>query len=332
MAVHAVGFSSDFGNRGVDELQMPQQDPGNLLRRGGILGIDDAGKQQQPPQEFWIDPTMLGEWRSDLGCNASVCGNLEPSGRNHVTTSPVFPFPSADTSSVKAPGAVPGVLPHSRLPKSGTTSTSGRHALPLPPVSSSARDIVAVLFQQNQEINAFLCFQNERMQNELVEMLDRHSRTVQSVLRQQVAKRLMEKEAELLSLKHRNEELEEKVRQITEENQFWFNMAKNSEVIVRNLQSSLEQTLHHGDLNNRVVMFPADDAHSCCYEEDCTAAAPAAGAGSAKLCTTCGATDVCILSLPCRHLCLCKDCASRAAACPVCGATVNNFLEVFVCR
>ncbi|XP_074589713.1 BOI-related E3 ubiquitin-protein ligase 1-like isoform X2 [Curcuma longa] len=328
MAVHAVGFSSDFGNRGVDELQMSQQDPGNLLRRGGILGI---GKQQQSLREIWIDQTMLGEWRSDLGCNVSVGGNLEPakslvlSGRDHVATSPVFPFPGAAT-------AVPGILPHSRLPKFGTTSTSGRHALPLPPVSSSARDLVAVLFQQNQEIKAFLCFQNERMQNELVEMLDRHSRTVQSVLRQQAAKRLMEKEAELLSVKHRNEELEEKVRQITEENQFWFNMAKNNEVIVRNLQSSLEQTLHHGDLNNCNVMFPADDAHSCCYEDDCTAAAPAADAGSAKLCKTCGVRDVCIISLPCRHLCLCKDCASSAVDCPVCGTTVNNFLEAFVCR
>ncbi|KAG6479545.1 hypothetical protein ZIOFF_063011 [Zingiber officinale] len=352
MAVQAVGFS-DFGSRSmevygsvadrsgfgvfraVDELQMSQQDPGNLLWLGVNLGV---GKQQQSAQEISTDPRMVGEWQSDLACNGSVYGDLGPvkslvlPGRNHPATSPVLPLPGAATDSVKVTGAVPGILPQSRLPETGTPSTSGRPASTLPPVSSSTRDLISVLYQQSQEIGAFVRLQNERMQGGLLEMFNRHSRSVLSVLRQQATMRLMEKEADLQRAIRRNAELEEKVRQMSNENQFWFNMAKNNEAIARSLQLNLEQALHQGDLSDHKVTLQADDAHSCCYEEGSSAAVPAADAGRTKLCKTCGVRGISILLLPCRHLCLCQHCASHAVACPVCGVTLSNFLEVFLCR
>lgn len=145
-------------------------------RDGSIVGLrhrlfnlefmdDDAGKQQQSPQEISTDPRVLGEWQSDLACNGSVYGNLGPAkslvlpGRNHVATSPVLPFPGAATDLVKVTGVVPGILPQSRLLETGTPSTSGRQASTLPPVSSSTRDLISVLYQQSQEIDAFVRLQ-----------------------------------------------------------------------------------------------------------------------------------------------------------------------------
>lgn len=162
----------------------------------------------------------------------------------------------------------------------------------------------------------------------------------------QVMKKLEEKDTELENASRKNAELEEKVRQISSENQFWFNVAKNNEAIVSNLRTSLEQILLQSSTVNAVqpkegygdsdgMSFPVDGAQSCCFEgkEERTNGAVKTVAAEAwdgrKRCRVCYETDVSVLLLPCRHLCLCKDCESKVDSCPICHANKNACLQIF---
>ncbi|KAG6506805.1 BOI-related E3 ubiquitin-protein ligase 1-like [Zingiber officinale] len=332
MAVQTIGFSSEFGARGIDEILMLQQDPRQVCSNFGI------GKQQQ--SQIRTDPSMFSERKREQTCNVSTpakrlrAESVALNGCNSVATSPFFPFLDQTANApVKLVGTIPGFLPQSRLPESCATSTSGRHASSLQPVSASFGNLVSLLYQQNLEIDAFIRLQHERMLRELKEMRTRHCQAVLSSLPKQTAKSLMEKEAELQSAARRNAELEEKVRQMSEENRFWFNMAKNNEAVASNLRSSLEQALlrggaSYGDAGEVAadVVPDTDDVESCCEAENSVA-----DARQWKACKACGARDVSVLLLPCRHLCLCEDCEPGADGCPLCGATKQNSFRVLMC-
>ncbi|WOL02528.1 BOI-related E3 ubiquitin-protein ligase 1-like [Canna indica] len=334
-------------NSALDDLQMVH-DPRNLLQLHaanmgaiGELSPLHAAKQQQI--QILTNATVFSDRQSELTCNASGSRKRAreesmamPPGHN-PTLSPLFGFLNpTSTVTVNPAGAsgVSGFLSQCRQPESGATSTSGRQPSSLQQVSSSARDLVSVLYQQNLEIDALVRLQSERLRVELEEARKRHCRALLSVLEQQVANRLMEKEAELQNASRRNAELQEKMRQINEENRIWFSMAKNNEAIVCNLRTSLEQALLQGANGAAfgdgecAAAFPADDAQSCCFEvED----APAEDARRRKTCKACGERDVCVLLLPCRHLCLCKECEATADECPICGTAKNAYLQVFMC-
>lgn len=175
-----------------------------------------------------------------------------------------------------------------------------------------------------------------------------------SAVEQRAAKRLREKETELEDATRRNVELEEKVRQMSAENQMWFNIAKNNEAIVNSLRTSLEQVLlqnvasaapddpgnqgreGYGDSEGAVAAFPANDAQSCCFEDDKREAEVAAVRENEELrlrrgCKVCRDEDACVLLLPCRHLCLCMVCEPKIDTCPICHSMKNASLQIFMC-
>ncbi|XP_042435925.1 BOI-related E3 ubiquitin-protein ligase 1-like [Zingiber officinale] len=342
MAVEAMVFASDFGYRGMDELQIVNQDAGNLLQLGSNLG-SEGGKllMQQQARQIVLNPTMLSDRKSELTCNESHPGkrarveSVALPCHNQITATHPFTYISAPPKGAGV--GVHELLVQSRLQESCGVSTSGRQALTPQPVSSTVHDLVSLLYQQNLEVDSLVRLQNERLRCELEEMCNRHYRAFLSVCGQQAAKQLMEKETGLQSALLRNVELEEKIRLMSAENQLWFNMAKNNEAIVSNLRTTLEQALHERVANRETNVMSCDlgaeDAQSCCYEADnaAAAAAPAVESRRAKACKVCCEKDVCMLLLPCRHLCLCKVCESVAVACPVCGAIKNSRLQVFMC-
>lgn len=85
--------------------------------------------------------------------------------------------------------------------------------------------------------------QNQKLRLIVEETRKKHCRSLLSIIEQQSLKRLEEKEIELENVSRVNVHLQEKVKQISEENQMWFNAAKNSEARVSSLRSSLEQML-----------------------------------------------------------------------------------------
>ncbi|MQL82343.1 hypothetical protein Taro_014817 [Colocasia esculenta] len=250
----------------------------------------------------------------------------------------------------------------SRLNDSSVSSTSGRPpagapapALISPATNPLVQDLVSQLYSQSHEIDALVRLQNEKLRSGLEEARKRHCRTLLSAMEQAVIRRLREKEAELESVSRRNAELEERIRQIAAENQVWFNVARNNEAIVSSLRASLEQVLQnaniagggtvppaatmpqdveegYGDSDCVAPAYPAEDAQSCCYEgaADVDKSDSPKKSRERRVCKVCMQQEVSVLLLPCRHLCLCKQCEARLDACPVCNAVKNASLQIFM--
>jgi E3 ubiquitin-protein ligase BOI and related proteins len=142
--------------------------------------------------------------------------------------------------------------------------------------------------------------------------------------------RLIEKESELETAKQRNIQLEEKLTQTNAEMYVWFDMAKNNEAIAMALRAKLDQAiLAMAEGSGGCDGHNADDAQSSCVEGSEERADVARR--RRRVCGVCGGNDACVLLLPCRHLCLCKECEPMSATCPLCFSMKNASLEISFC-
>ncbi|XP_020592947.1 probable BOI-related E3 ubiquitin-protein ligase 3 [Phalaenopsis equestris] len=241
-----------------------------------------------------------------------------------------------------------------RVFDSASACTSGRPTnVPIqsaPAPLSFGQEILAQIYHQNSEMDALIRLQNERIRLGAEEVRKRHCRSLFSNLKQIVVKRFQEKEIELEEANRKNAELEEKIQQVNAESQLWFNVAKNNEVLVSNLRTNLEQVLLQNAATAAAVTpltegygdsdGIAGDAESFCFDDDtrmAAAALPTCMPSTAKKttlqqmnCKVCGVVEVSVLVLPCRHLCLCQNCESSVAICPLCNYPKNASLQVFM--
>ena len=207
------------------------------------------------------------------------------------------------------------------------------------------------------------------MKKALERKIQHHSKSLLVLMQKCMESSMREKEIEIEEAKHRNQELEERVKQISLESHLWQNAARHNEAMVNTLRSNLEQILaqsreqqinhlgSHGNDNMKEGCGETDgghidadehiDAESCVYGEiirerkDCHSDEDHHKAGNLLLkesimtgkhpCRFCKKNEVCILLLPCRHLCLCKECDTRYAHnCPICGCTKNASMRVYL--
>ncbi|XP_078432591.1 putative BOI-related E3 ubiquitin-protein ligase 3 [Wolffia australiana] len=232
-----------------------------------------------------------------------------------------------------------------RLRDSALSSTSGRSGSSPPAANPLVREFLSQLNQQRLEVDNLIRLQNDRLRKGIEEARKRHCRALILAMEEAVVRRLREKEAELESVTRRNAELEEKVWQMTAENQMWFSVARNNEAIVAGLRASLEQALQsaggaaaappppaaveEGFGDSDCVALPAgfqaEDEQSCCNGPE-----PVKELSKTRVCRVCEEEEVSVLLLPCRHLCLCKKCEARLDACPICSAAKNASLQIFL--
>ena len=188
------------------------------------------------------------------------------------------------------------------------------------------------------------------MKQALEENLQLHTRGLIATIEGNMSKRLKAKDEELEKAHRKSLQLEERLKQLTVEAQLWRNLAKNNELMAVNLRQSLEQVVvqARNQQKNCHMYHPnhisreegcgesseVDDAESCqVFGDHCP---PINLIGSDKellekrKCKVCRVNEVCMLLLPCRHLCLCRDCERPIDACPSCGTTKNASVQVYV--
>ncbi|KAL5732329.1 hypothetical protein ACOSQ2_032021 [Xanthoceras sorbifolium] len=256
--------------------------------------------QHQTSNLMIQNPLMAGGTESDLtSCNAY--GYLKRTRDNEI----MF----ANSNHLQHQNQRSKLLVADNASGFGTASTSGRHA---------DQDLDSYIDNQSLELRAFIRLQNQKLRA-----------MVGLIVEKQILRKVEEKERELERAKRVRRELEEKVKQKSEENQMWFNVAKQSEATVFSLRQSLVQLLlyNNNDGNNNhnhaIEGFgetngvdDIDDAQSPIQQ-------------LIKNCKGCGGGDASVLLLPCRHLCLCKHCEFRFNCCPVCNSVKNAALNVF---
>ncbi|KAK2634704.1 hypothetical protein Ddye_029501 [Dipteronia dyeriana] len=182
------------------------------------------------------------------------------------------------------------------------------------PASTSSRhrddqDLNSYLDGQNLELKAFIRLQNEKLRA-----------MVGLIMEERIMRKVEAKERELEIAKRVKRDLEEKVKEKSEENQMWFNVAKQSEASVFSLRQSLVKLLLYNNINSHDHVIEGFGETN--GEDD------EARQVMMKSCKGCGGGDVSVLVLPCRHLCLCKHCDFRFNCCPVCNSVKHAALNV----
>lgn len=190
--------------------------------------------------------------------------------------------------------------------------------------------------RQTRQIDIFLQLQNERLRCALQQQNKKQITTLLNSIEPNALARVRQTEQDLATVTRRTRELEECLKMAEMEAEAWKRMAMENEAMVLGLNNMLGQareSLCWASINGG----PAQDSESVCEcdwaEGGKTAVQEnetAGGVGTRKTgCKGCKTQRSCVVFLPCKHLCACRECASLLAMCPVCKSVKEGTVEVF---
>ncbi|XP_010536507.1 PREDICTED: E3 ubiquitin-protein ligase BOI-like [Tarenaya hassleriana] len=196
------------------------------------------------------------------------------------------------------------------------------------------QELASQIQQQQSEIDRFVVQQTEKLRMELEERQRAQTRILASAIQNAVAKKLKEKDEEIVRMGKLNWVLQERAKSLYVENQIWRDLAQTNEATANTLRANLEQVLaqvdgaaveDHRPSAAAAVEEDAESSCGSCGEDD-------EGGRKAEVrggCRRCGEREASVLVLPCRHLCLCTVCGSALLrACPVCDTVMNASVHV----
>lgn len=220
---------------------------------------------------------------------------------------------------------------------SSVTSASGSMTAS-PSVLLSLGDIRSELERQKEEFDQFIKIQEEQLAKGVRDMKQRHIASFLNTIEEGVSKKLREKEAELENMNRKNRELTERIKQVATEARNWQSRAQYNESVVNILKNNLQNAISQGVDQGKEGFGDSevDDATSYIDPTNYLTVAGArgksiAGGGHEHLtCKACRSREVCILLMPCRHLCVCKECDGYISVCPVCNIPKSASVEVYL--
>ncbi|PON65065.1 E3 ubiquitin-protein ligase BOI [Parasponia andersonii] len=195
-------------------------------------------------------------------------------------------------------------------------------------------DIDRELQQQDTEIDRFLKLQGDRLRQTILEKVQSTQLQTISVLEDKVIEKLREKQVEVENINKKNMELEERMEQLSVEAGAWQQQARYNENMITALKFNLQQVFAQSrDSKEGCGDSEVDDTASCCYGRSLDFHLLCKENNNMKemmTCKACRVNEVCMLLLPCKHLCLCKDCESKLSYCPMCQSSKFIGMEVYM--
>ncbi|KAL6525973.1 hypothetical protein OROHE_015497 [Orobanche hederae] len=190
-----------------------------------------------------------------------------------------------------------------------------------------SQTVSAHLANQRVEIDMLINSQIERLSMALQEqrkqqislLMRKHEPKIQFLIKQ--------KEEEIEKAARRTLELQFFLRRMEMENQTWQRVATENEAMVASLNIKIER-LRETAANNSA----ADDAESyCCLEEEEEVKVEDLEQKTRKIvCKWCNCRNSCVIMLPCRHLCSCRECDAFLDSCPVCKMVKKDSIEALI--
>lgn len=159
---------------------------------------------------------------------------------------------------------------------------------------------------------------------------------------------LRQKDLEMAEAAKRGTELEQFLRKLEFEKQEWQRVAQENEAMVVSLNNTLEEMREkaccsNSDSNNGAAEEDAESffCNGTNREEEgedeeekdemtTTERKQRTMMMTTMVCRSCHYRNSCVLFLPCRHLCCCKDCEAFLDSCPVCGTIKKSCLEALI--
>ncbi|KAH9541397.1 hypothetical protein CY35_14G061900 [Sphagnum magellanicum] len=253
--------------------------------------------------------------------------------QNHVTGGSVVMPPSTSVST-----GLRLAFEDDRLNSTSSASASGRGGNSSSPLLSiMGGDLSTQIHQESEEIELLFKAQGEQVRQLLEEKRQRHSRELVAAIEQGISRRFQQKDLEIETMKIQNLELAEHVKRLSLAAHHWRAKAETNEAIVTALRSNLQQA-------EQAVAFSREQSKEGCGDSEADDAASSHNGNDAhartlqenrelreqRTCRVCRCNDVSMLLLPCRHLCLCKDCETRLDACPLCRSPKQASVQVYM--
>lgn len=212
---------------------------------------------------------------------------------------------------------------------SSVTSASGSMTAAPPIILSLADNVRTELDRQKEEFDQYIKVQEEYLAKGVQDMKQRHMASFLSAIEKGLAKKLQEKDMEIENMNRKNRELIQRIKQMAAEAQNWHYRAKYNESVVNLLKSNLQQAISQGADQGKEGFGDSevDDAASYINTNNYLTVPSGPGKSISRnhqmICRACKAKEASVLLMPCRHLCLCKDCDVLVAVCPVCQFAKN---------
>ncbi|XP_072989899.1 probable BOI-related E3 ubiquitin-protein ligase 3 isoform X1 [Typha latifolia] len=211
-------------------------------------------------------------------------------------------------------------------------TSSGESPLLLLPMIDE--DIDREVQRMDAEMDRFIKTQGEQLRRSILEKVQEKQLQTLASVEDRILRKIREKETEVDSINKKNLQLEEQMKQMAMEVGTWQQRAKYNESMINALKYNLEQVYAQSrDNKEGCGDSEVDDTASCC------------NGGAIKLqllskenkdmkgsmaCKVCKVNEACMLLLPCRHLCLCKDCENKLSFCPLCQSSKFIGMEIYM--
>ncbi|KAK8582519.1 hypothetical protein V6N13_069296 [Hibiscus sabdariffa] len=184
----------------------------------------------------------------------------------------------------------------------------------------SQSTMVSRVEKERNEIDQFIESENERLRSVLQQQRKQQFAVLVKKVESRACALLGQKDEEIAKATTQTMELQNLLKRLEMERQAWQRVAHQNETVVSSLNNRLVRLREQASsrFNNGI-----DDAESCCEcqgEEERTT----------MVCKCCYLRRSCVLFLPCRHLCSCKDCAVFLDSCPVCRTAKQGSIEALV--
>ncbi|CAL0311895.1 unnamed protein product [Lupinus luteus] len=199
-------------------------------------------------------------------------------------------------------------------------------------------NIRAELDRQQDELDQYIKLQKEQLSKGVRDIKQKHMATLLTSIEKGVCKKLREKDVEIENMNRKNRELAERIKQVAIEAQNWHYKAKYNESVVNVLRNNLQLAISQGVEQGKEGFGDSEDDDAASYiDPNNFLSIPAVPMKSTykscqgmenMSCRACQAKEVSMLLMPCRHLCLCKDCDGFVNVCPVCQLIKTGSVEV----
>lgn len=223
---------------------------------------------------------------------------------------------------------------------SSITSASGNISS-LPVTMSLDDNLRSEIDRQKEEFDNYIKIQEAQIMKGVKEMKQRHTVSFLNAVERGIGRKLQEKELEIENMNRKNRDLLERIKNTAMEAQSWQRRSQYNESMVRMLQSNLKHALAQG-------AAAADQGKEGCGDSEVDDAASSfdpnpilggncyvqtAGKGLSREqmnCKSCKVKEISMLLIPCRHLCLCADCAGYTNVCPICRCPNSSSVQVYM--
>ncbi|MFS8002084.1 putative E3 ubiquitin-protein ligase BOI [Helianthus anomalus] len=154
----------------------------------------------------------------------------------------------------------------------------------------------------------------DRLRQAVLEKVQTNQLQIISHVEDKLIQRLREKEAMVENINKKNMELKMQVEELAMKADTWQQQAKYNENMINTLKYNLQQV-------------EVDDTASWCNGRAIDFHLLCKGINGAMTSKVCQVNEVCMLLLPCKHLCLFKECESKLSMCLLCQCSKYIFME-----